>query len=248
LQSKPGRYALLTALILVLGIPAVAAATGEGRALLGGFRNPSSGSLARETQVIANNSTYGTRQSNKRSGDGGGAIYGCRSDIGNEACIRSNNLRAGRAFEFETLGKEAGAITVKDPAGVPFTTNATGVVKNLNADKLDGKDSTELASAGDLLFAAVNADGTLVTGSRGGTAAARTNAAEQTYTVTFNKDVSKCSYTANAVGASSAAALGVSSGATADPATTKPNTVLVDEQDVADGNTAGRGFHLQVIC
>jgi hypothetical protein len=248
LQSKSGRYALLTALVLAIGVPGVAMATGEGRALLGGTRNPSSGSLNRETEVIANNSTYGTRQSNKRSGDGGGAIYGCRSDVGRESCIRSNNLRAGRAFEFETQGKEAGAITVKDPAGVPFTTNATGNVKNLNADQIDGKDSAEFAAAGDLLFAAVNADGTLVAGGRGSTAATKSNAAEQTYTVTFSKDVSKCSYTASAVGASSAAALGVSSGATADAATTKPNTVIVDEQDVADGNAAGRGFHLQVIC
>ena len=47
----------------------------------GGARNPSSNaSLAysRETQIIANNTTYGTRQSNK-STSGGGAIYGCRA-------------------------------------------------------------------------------------------------------------------------------------------------------------------------
>jgi hypothetical protein len=237
----------MTALVLVLGVPTAALATGEGRGLLGGQRNPAHGSLNRETEVIANNSTYGTRQSNLRSGDGGGAIYGCRSDAGKEPCIRSNNLRGGRAFEFDTQGKEAGAITVKDPTGVPFTTNATGNVKNLNADKLDGKDDSAFAAAGDLLFAAVNADGTLVTGSRGATAAAKSSATDQTYTVTFSKDVSKCSYTANAVGASSGQALGVSSGATADAATTKPTTVIVDEEDVA-GNPAGRGFHLQVIC
>jgi hypothetical protein len=247
LQSKSGRYALFTALVLVLGIPAVAAATGEGRALLGGARNPAVGSLNRETEVIANTSTYGTRQSNKRSGDGGGAIYGCRSDVGKESCIRSNNLRAGRAFEFDTQGKEAGAITVKDPTGVPFATNATGKVANLNADKLDDRDSSDFAAAGDLLFAAVNADGTLVAGARGATAAAKTTPANQTYTVTFSKDVSKCSYSATAVGAATNFGFGVESGATADPATTKPNTVIVDEDDGA-GAGAGRGFHLQVIC
>jgi hypothetical protein len=183
-----GRYALVTAGVIVLGLPAGALATGEGRSLLGGQRNPANGSLTRETQVIANTSTYGTRQTNK--GAGGGAIYGCRADVGAESCIRSNNLKAGRAFEFDTAGKEAGAITVKDTSGVPFSTNATGTVKNLSADKIDGKDSTELAAAGDLLFGAVNADGTLVAGGRGATASTRATGASLTYSVTFNRDVS----------------------------------------------------------
>jgi hypothetical protein len=247
LQSKIGRYALLTGLVLAVGVPGAALAAGEGRALLTGTRNPAVGSLNRETQVIANNATYGTRQSNKRTADGGGAIYGCRSDLGNEPCIRSNNLRAGRAFEFETQGKEAGAITVKDPTGVPFTTNATGTVKNLSAEKLGGKAASEFAAAGDLLFAAVNADGTLVAGSRGATASAKTTPATQTYTVTFSKDVSKCTYSATAVGGSTDFGFGVETGATADATTTKPNTVIVDEDDAA-GAGAGRGFHLQVIC
>ena len=127
----------------------------------------------RETQIIANNGTYGTRQSNKKDGDGGGAIYGCRSAAGKEPCIRSNNLKDGEAFEFETKGKSGGSITVGDTTGAPFTTNATGHVANLDSDKLDGKDSTEFAGAGDLLFAAVAEDGTLAAG-RGATASVKT--------------------------------------------------------------------------
>ena len=61
--------------------------------------------------------------------------------------MRANNLSTGRAFEFETGGKEAGEIIVKDTTGVPFTTNATGKVANLNADKLDDKDSADFAAA-----------------------------------------------------------------------------------------------------
>jgi hypothetical protein len=236
MQSKPGRYALLTALLLLLGIPAIAAATGEGRSLLGGTRNPAEGTLKRETEVIANTSTYGTRQSNKRSGDGGGAIYGCRSEVGREPCIRAVNLRGGHAFQFHTKGKEGGAITVEDPTGVPFTTNASGTVKNLGADTLDGKDGADYAAAGDILAAQVNADGTLVAGSRGATASTISDPATKTYTVTFSKDVSKCTYTANVTGDSAAYSLGVSSGGT--------TAVKVDEPD-AD---PGRGFQLQVIC
>ena len=158
-----GRYAVVVALILALGIPSAAVGFGEGRAILGGKRNPSndaSKAFSAETEIIASNSTYGTRQSNKRDGDGGGAIYGCRSNPGNEPCVRGNNLKGGRAFEFETVGKEAGRIEVGDTTGAPFTTNATGVATGLNADKVDGKDATDFAASGDLLFATVAADGT----------------------------------------------------------------------------------------
>jgi hypothetical protein len=47
-----------------------------------GVRNPAGGgAAAKETQIIARTGrdAYGTRQSNL--GDGGGAIYGCRSSL-----------------------------------------------------------------------------------------------------------------------------------------------------------------------
>jgi hypothetical protein len=236
-----GRHAVVCTLLLVLGIPAVAVGAGEGRSMLLGKRNPSKGSLTSETEVIASNGTYGTRQSNKRDGDGGGAIYGCRANVGAEPCVRASNLKGGRAFEFATVGKEGGRIEVKDTTGPPFTTNATGQVANLNADKLDGKDSTELVGAGELLFASVQANGILANG-RGTTTAAKTNEAENTYTVTFNRDVSKCSFTANAVGAASTAGgFGVQPGP-------ELNQARVDEPDTAGPGDAGRPFHLQVIC
>jgi hypothetical protein len=237
------------ALILAIGIPSAAVGFGEGRDAKLGKRNPSSGSLTRETQIIANNGSYGTRQSNKRNGEGGGAIYGCRSDFGREPCVRANNLKQGRAFEFVTRGKEAGRIEVGDTSGPPFSTNATGKVENLDADKVDGKSSEDFASAGDLGFASVKADGSFLAG-RGATASALTNPTENTYTVTFNKDVSKCSFTATAVGASSANGFGV------EPLAGAPTQVRVDQQndDDADNDPAtplverGRDFHLQVIC
>jgi hypothetical protein len=94
----------------------------------------------------------------------------------------------------------------------------------------------------------VKADGTFVAG-RGATASALTNPAENTYTVTFNKDVSKCSFTANAVGTSSANGFGVQ------PVAGAPTQVQVDQQndDADDGNPTtdenrARDFHLQAIC
>ena len=88
----------------------------------------------------------------------------------------------------------------------------------------------------------MKADGTFVAG-RGATASAKSNVAENTYTVTFNKDVSKCSFTASAFGStaqSSDGALGATIGQ-------QPTQVVVDEDNAAAGG-AGRDFHLQVIC
>jgi len=248
-RRSTGRYVVATALILAIGIPSAAVGFGEGRDTKLGKRNPSRSALSSETQIIANNGSYGTRQSNKRIGDGGGAIYGCRSDADHEPCVRANNLKDGRAFEFATKGKTAGKIEVGDTTGAPFTTNATGKVENLDADKVDGKDSTEFAQAGDLGFASVKADGSLVAG-RGATASVLTNPAENTYTVTFNKDVSKCSFTAGPLGASSAEAFGVL------PVAGTPTQVRVDQQNDEDTDSdpatpaedRSSDFHLQAIC
>jgi hypothetical protein len=235
MSKRTLRYMLAGALVLAIGIPSVAVGFGEGRTMLLGKRNPSHNAtraLNAETEIIAANGTYGTRQSNKRDGDGGGAIYGCRSNTGAEPCVRANNLKAGRAFEFETVGKEAGRIEVGDTTGAPFTTNATGTATGLNADRVDGKEAADFMASVDIKTARVNAAGALL-GGRGATAAA-IETAPDTYRVTFDRDVSACSYTATPVGASSGQTLAVEGGSNA-------ANVRVD----ADSPTA---FHLQVIC
>jgi hypothetical protein len=242
-----GRAAVICSLILAIGVPSVAMGFGEGRNLLLGKRNPSNNAslaLTSETEIIANNSTYGTRQSNKKDGDGGGAIYGCRSSLGNEPCVRAANLKGGRAFEFSTIGAEGGRIDTGSTTGAPFTTNATGVAKGLNADRVDGKEAAEFAAAtdvtalqGSLLAASVTdpgaGDSTLTVTGRGATAATESG---DTYTVTFNKDVSKCSFTASPVG-TAPQALAVAAGGS----NTQVNVTKVG----ADPDTS---FNVQVIC
>ncbi len=237
MSKRTFRYILASALVLAIGIPSVAVGFGEGRTLLLGKRNPSSNgtrALNTETEIIASNATYGTRQSNKKDGDGGGAIYGCRSNTGAEPCIRANNLKGGRAFEFATVGKESGRIETGDPSGAPFTTNATGTATGLNADKVDGRDGADFALSADFKTAVISAAGAVVRG-RGATAARR-DAGTNTYVVTFDRDVSSCVYTATPSGASTNQTLSVQGG-------TDPHNVRVD----ADQNNT-TGFHLQVIC
>src|SRR3954453_14157924 len=98
--------------------PFALAAGGKTPARAGALNPSNNASLSypKETQIIANTSTYGTRQSNK-SDNGGGAIYGCRSGAGgsakgNEPCIRAVDLSSGYAFEFESRGTQGGTITV----------------------------------------------------------------------------------------------------------------------------------------
>ena len=235
MSGRTLRYILVGALALAIGIPSVAVGFGEGRSLLLGKRNPSpnaSRAVTKETEIIASTGSYGTRQSNKRDGDGGGAIYGCRSDTGREPCIRANNLKGGRAFEFATVGKEGGRIETGDATGAPFTTSATGTATGLNADRVDGKEAADFAAAGDLLSARVSGTGVLA-GGRGATAAA-VETAPDTYRVTFNRDVSQCTFTATPQGATSGQTLAVQGGS-------NPQNVRVD----ADSATA---FHLLVIC
>ncbi len=235
-----------------------AMSVGEGRPVDGGARNPSadaSQEYARETEIIADVSTYGTRQSNK-SANGGGAIYGCRSaeggsPRGNEPCVRANNLANGRAFEFRSGGGEVGHIEAASPAARPFTTNATGVATGLNADRVDGRDAQAIqddaVAAAQALnrFAAVSAAGALAA-DRGASAAAREGTG--VYTVTFEADVDACAYGATVVGGEDAQGF-----ATVEPLSARVLRVRTRAAtDVGGGDgvndLADRAFHLTALC
>jgi len=144
---------------LLLGTPVAVQAVGEGEPILGGARNPSPNETleyAQETEILAETArdTYGTRQSNK--GEGGGAIYGCRSELNTQSfrnlgdpafstpCLRANNLDTGKAFDLQVgegnLGgviQKTNDITTPFPNAVPFITNMGGVALGLNADRVD---------------------------------------------------------------------------------------------------------------
>ena len=153
---------IVLAAAIVLTAPLAIAGTGDN--IREGVRNPSSGSAAsKETQIIARTGkdTYGTRQSNL--GDGGGAIYGCRSSLDTSSaaaiadpakstpCLRVNNLRGGKAFDLQTnTGRLIGVMQAGQSLGTPkpdvapFITNATGVAVGLNADRVDGLNAADI--------------------------------------------------------------------------------------------------------
>jgi hypothetical protein len=250
--AAPGtaRWLLISSLVLAVLVAPFAFAAGEGRPIDGGERNPSSNkSLAytKETGILTSNSTYGTRQSNKRDGDGGGAIYGCRSAPGREPCIRANNLKNGRAFEFDTRsGAQGGYIDVgsgnPNANAIPFGTNAAGKVTNLNADRVDDLHADEIIARAKDQWAVVASDGAL-TRKNGATSVTKLGAGD--YEVVFGANVSACVYNATLGSPDTsdppAGEVGVSSrGGNA-------NAVRVVTRESA-GVAADRPFHLTVNC
>lgn len=249
------KAALAVTTAALLGAP-LALGAGEGAPLGGGERNPSANASVeynRETQIIADNQTYGTRQSNKSS-NGGGAIYGCRSRAGgsaanNEPCIRANNLNDGLAFELETNGTIAGTLTAKPGDGSrPFITNATGVATGLNADRVDGKNAVDLVKDAAVATQALNplalvkADGVA-----GRTRGVETNGVSRSatgdYDVRFSGDLSTCALAATTTG-TAPGQIAVTPTVAADKKTT---TVGVRTFD-GSGAVADRGYHLLASC
>lgn len=256
---------MASAVIGLIAAPIAVGQSASGSALDGGGRNPSnntSSEYTKETEIVGNiaqnaggvaknTGGYTTRQSNK-SDSGGGAIYGCRAKAGTESCVAANNLNNGDAFRFQatpsapTIGQfRFGQNPATPVAKPPFATNGTGLVKNLNADQVDGKSAEDFVAAGSLLFAQVAADGT-VAANRGvpanGKATVSTTATEHTFSVPFAADVSKCAATATPTSVR---------GTAANP----PGQLVVgigsDNKSVTvtePGTDGAVGFHLQVTC
>jgi hypothetical protein len=250
-RSHTGRWAIASALVLALGASSFAFADGEGNPVKGGKRNPfanQSRSYKSETEIIADNDTYGTRQSNK--GSGGGAIYGCRSAPNGPSCVRASNLNQGLAFSFSTDGLLGGVITTSKPGdgAKPFTTNATGVATGLNADRVDSKSADDItkdavtASAALHPFAQVGADGALGA-KRGVTGSARTAAG--TYTVSFDSDISGCAIAVTESTTTDAGAAAYSVGGDK-----KSVTVVTRDAGTGAGGPAlaDRPFSIQATC
>jgi hypothetical protein len=236
------------ALALAAAIASQAMASGEGTNARLGVRNPGSGNLTVQTQIIASNNNWGTRQSNK--GSGGGAIYGCRSAPGAESCVRAVNLMNGIAFSFQSnsgtspVGSfQVGSSTTVNPNVAPFTTNASGKVTNLNADLLDGLSASQIQSqavnqaVAQSSIAQVAGNGVL--GHARG-AIASTNTGTGTYIVTFGASIANCVYQATINSAGGLPGLVSTTEATS-------TTVSVSTFDDA-GAAANRPFQLTVNC
>jgi hypothetical protein len=180
-------------------------------------------------------------------------------------CLRANNLSTGYAFEFQATRGDVGGLISVGAGGdskKPFQTNATGVATGLNsdevdgldaaqivaaarakasldADTLDGRDSTDFAGLAPL--AQVAADGTAGQ-TRGVPGGGVTNpAGAGTYEVVFTGDRTKCALSATVTGSTAGQV-------TVTPALAAGNTTVDVRTFDGTGAPADRGFHLSATC
>lgn len=221
--------------------------------LRGGIHNPPHSAFSRTTGLFANTKGWASRT--KNLGSGGSAQLLCGAPAGGSACLEASNASTGFAFSFSSAGATGGTILLKNAAGAPFTTNAHGVASGLNANYLEGKqakdflpangtavDSTKLGgeepshylNVGQVLFAVVSAEPKIESG-RGAKSVTKKGS---TYTVIFEGDASKCSYTASPEGeALSEGQIGVA-----------PTSGNANGVDVIVPSGFSGGFDLQVDC
>ncbi len=179
--SRPGRYAVLAAIVMaVIAAPfAVAASTGR---------------------FEASDSRYTVLARNTANGDGGAMATACTSNAStpghqHEPCLNMVNKGTGYAAAFRTRGLQGFRLqTSGSGTATPFILdkNATGKVTYFNADQLDGKDSTDFnLERWGLIDGTTNPAPTIVR-DKGIASVART--APGDYAVTFDDDVNTCSY------------------------------------------------------
>jgi hypothetical protein len=147
--------------------------------------------------------------------------------IGGGTSNPSSNTSSGYSNETQIIGSVAqnqggwpptrllrlGLDMTKTVDKAPFATNGTGMVANLNADKVDGKNAD--VATGSLLFAVVAADGA-IGANRGVPANAKATVgaagSDPTFTVPMPSDVSACAYTASPTAATTGGPLVVAPG------------------------------------
>jgi len=155
-RQVKGRHIVLGAVIFgLIASPVALAVGGAPSAQTAGGNNPMlinirNRSTAETGLVTNNNNGYSLRlPNNTRGTGGGGAYYGCYSTQVSVPCVRGNNASTGMAFQMFTTGTNGGQIMVGGggSGSTPFTTNASGLVSNFNADMVDGQHASAFQQA-----------------------------------------------------------------------------------------------------
>jgi hypothetical protein len=158
----------------------------------------------------------------------------------NDALTTLIGSRSGpmMAIDNDSSAANARALDLRvEPNRAPMAVNSDRVVKNLNADKLDGQEPSQI---GHELWAHVNSDGTLVRGN-GVNYSGRFSTGH--YFVSFNRDVSFCGYVATTTDTYAGTTGTVQGASYGFPREVSVYTIV--------GNTGARAdlpFHLVVAC
>jgi hypothetical protein len=168
--------------------------------------------------------------------NGGNFILGSLNNTATAITKLTGTVGGGPALQVSNPSTVTGstALDLQVATGkAPMKVNRTTKVTNLNADKLDGQDSSTI---GKEKWAVVNWDGILARGRGNPTV---THNGEGYYTVKFGSDISKCAYTATI------AELIPGSSAIVLPQDSSTVDVLTS---AGDGTSFNMTFHLIVAC
>jgi hypothetical protein len=127
---------------------------------------------------------------------GGNFILGKPNSANQQTSLSASPTFAGKALQVTNASTGAGATALGLTVGSgrpPLTVNSGTKVANLNADKLDGIDSSGFLRSSDVKWAYVQADGTL--GAHSGVTLIK-HGQTGVYRVTFDQNVSGCAYSA----------------------------------------------------
>jgi hypothetical protein len=170
--------------------------------------------------------------------NGGNFILGSLNNTATAITKLTGTVGGGPALQISNPSTATGstALDLQVATGrTPMRVNRTTKVTNLNADLLDGRDSTTI---GRELFAVVTPEGNLVRG-RGNPTIVTHPAGSGDYLVKFGSDISKCAYTATIAVPQPGASVSVH------PVDSSTVHVLTS---VGDGTSLELPFHLIVAC
>jgi hypothetical protein len=176
--------------------------------------------------------------------NGGNFILGSLNNTATAITKLTGTVGGGPALQVSNPSTATGstALDLQVATGkAPMKVNRTTKVTNLNADKLDGKDSTAFVPASRVpMWAVVNGDGTIKRKSPE-VVSAGTIFSPGGYVVTFNRDVSQCAFAATPY------TLMGNKFATAGTDLVGVNSVRV-ETWVDSGGASNSAFNLIVTC
>jgi hypothetical protein len=184
------------------------------------------------------------------------AQVGDALSLGESNRVNAQTILRGRAISNLTIISDARgdtngtALDLRVRAGnPPMKVNSSDLVEGLNADLLDGKQSTDFVGAGQVLFASVTSAGELY-GS--GNAVSAERIATGDYEVVFDRSTVGCAGTATSGWSDDGAGtnnfgttFGVFMGTTWDP---DPNTVRVFIWRPSLSAQQDTSFHLVIVC
>lgn len=127
---------------------------------------------------------------------GGNFILGQANTASSTTSLTRTGANSAKGLQVTNTSTGAGATALGLSVATghpPFTTNSGTKVTNLNADRLDGLDSSGLLRRSNVKWAYVQADGTL--GAHSGVTLVK-HGQTGVYRVSFDQDVSGCAYSA----------------------------------------------------